>query len=225
MKLSTIFLLLAFTAAAQTPLADVKLKTHQTNAGPLTTIDSVGKVWKNVKDVNPTHGMTYTYTLGDDTARYFHPVPGKTYKAKVVFYDAAIGLPTEPTPPPPPTVVQTQVDGERATFSTGWSHGNTTATGWFQNTIAYSNVANSTVTYTFTGFKVELWAEKLPNHGTGFIRIDNGPEVPVSFQNPTKLLPAKIYESETLTEGQHTITLRVGVGYNLLDYFMVYAHR
>jgi hypothetical protein len=179
MKLTIIFLLITFTALGQTPLADVKLKTHQTNAGPVTTIDSVGKVWKNVKDVNPTHGMTYTYTLGDDTARYFHPVQGKTFKAKVVFYDAAIGLPTEPTTP---TETSTEINNNNNSiaYSAGWNYASGTAA-WLQKfpskDVHYTTTRGSSFTYQFTGTKVSIVAELCDNHGIARVQVLRGTSV------------------------------------------------
>jgi hypothetical protein len=181
MKLTIIFLLLACTASAQTPLADVKLKTHQTNAGPVTTIDSVGKVWKNVKNVNPIHGMTYTYTLGDDSARYFHPVPGKTFKAKVIFYDAAIGLPAEPTTPVE-IVTEVNSNDPLIKFSTGWSYQAVDRTKnppivwpdpFFNDDVHYTTTLNSWVEYTFTGKKIEVFSELQANHGKATVTITN----------------------------------------------------
>jgi hypothetical protein len=122
-----------------------------------------------------------------------------------------------------PVIVEQIVDGELATFSSNWTyHGSTIATGWHANTISFSNVAGSTVTYSFTGRKIEVYGETLPGHGTGTIKIDNEPEVTVSFKSATKVLPAKIFEKSWATDGPHTITVKVTTGYVLADYFKVY---
>lgn len=127
------------------------------------------------------------------------------------------------TTTPTPVIIEQIVDGEQATFSSNWTyHGQTNASGWHQNTIAYSNVTGSTVSFTFTGRKIELWAETMPSHGTGTIKIDNEAEVSVSFVSPTKALPAKVFERSWTTDGQHTIVLKSVSGYVLCDYFKVF---
>jgi hypothetical protein len=113
-----------------------------------------------------------------------------------------------------------KIDGELATFSAGWAR-SLNNPGWYQNSIAYSNVAGSTVSYTFTGTKVELFAERLASHGVGNISIDNGTATQVSFKVAPFGLPVKIWESAVLPNGSHTIKLTCVSGYVLLDYFQI----
>lgn len=170
------------------------------------------------KEITVTDGMTYKYTIGsqNDTARYFNP-NGEVLEATIVF--------KKPGGTVPPVFVTEKVDGEKATFSPNWSiHGITTAADWYgennTRTIAYSNVVGSSVSYTFTGTKIELWAEKKTSHGTGTVSIDNGPAQSVSFVGPSAL-PVLIYSSPDLPLGSHTIRMTVVNGYNLLDYFQI----
>lgn len=126
----------------------------------------------------------------------------------------------EPTTPPPVFITE-KVDGERATFEGSWVRANTP--GWYgvpTPTIAYSNVPGSFVSYTFTGTKVEIFAERKTSHGTGNISIDNGPVQPVSFIGPSAL-PVLIYSSPDLPNGVHTIRLTVVSGYSLLDFLII----
>lgn len=122
-----------------------------------------------------------------------------------------------------PVIVEQIMDATdaNAVFSGTWNKGPTGAAGWYGSTIAYSNTAGSTVSFTFTGRKIEVYGETLPTHGTGTIKVDNEAEVPVSFKSATKVLPAKIFEKSWATDGQHTIVLKVVSGYNLVDYFKV----
>lgn len=123
-----------------------------------------------------------------------------------------------------PVIVEQIMDATdaNAVFSGTWNKGPTGAAGWYGSTIAYSNTAGSTVSFTFTGRKIEVYGETLPTHGNGTIKVDNEAEVPVSFKSATKVLPAKIFERSWSTEGQHTIVLKVVSGYNLVDYFKVF---
>lgn len=123
-----------------------------------------------------------------------------------------------------PTPITEKVDAEKATFIGTWFHGPTTAPGWYESTIAFSNSPGAEASYTFTGTGIELWAEKLDSHGTGVVTITQGTALvetkPVSFKG-VKTLPAKIYEKKGLPRGTYTIKLTAGAGYSLLDYFTV----
>lgn len=168
------------------------------------------------KEIPVIDGMTYKYTIGsqNDTARYFNP-NGEVLEATITF--------KKPGGTVPPVFVTEKVDGERATFTGTWTRGITTAPGWYgvpSPTIAYSNSVGASVSYTFTGTKVELWGERRTTHGTGTVSIDNGAAQPVTFVGPSAL-PVLIYSSTDLPLGSHTIRLSVVSGYNLLDYFSV----
>lgn len=178
----------------------------------------VKRVWNHRLDIDATPGTTYIYTLGPDTVRYFHPPAGKTVRAKMIFEEVT-DKPAEP-------VVET-VDANRETvqFSGAWTAGQTTAAGWLNNTIAYSNTVGETAKYTFTGTGIEVYAETKNSHGTGNITITKGTQViastNVSFVSQNVVLPAKIFEKKDLPRGEYTITLKVVSGYVLLDYLKV----
>lgn len=199
------------------PFAEIRLRKHQFNNEVITTVDSIYRFWNNRKDVQATPGTSYTFGVGSDTVFYWTPIVGKKIKATITF--AEEGLP--PVDPPPTGDDTTKIDNLKATKSTTWQHNASTgATGWYKGTSAYSNVVGSTLTFSFTGTKIELWAEKLPSHGRGTVKIDNGTEVPVSFIG-TKELPSLVYSSGTLQAVPHTITLKVTSGYCLTDFFVV----
>jgi hypothetical protein len=181
----------------------------------------IKRIWNSSKEIDSKHGLVEDWALGDDTARYFLPKPG--LRSRTFIYDPNLPLPWNEVTPPI-DIVTTKVDGSKAKFGAGWYFGPTnvaTTPGWHDNTIAFANAPGSTVTYTFSGTKIELWAEILPTHGTGTVKIDNGAETKVSF-NGAKQLPALIYSSPILPAGTHTITLKVTSGYNLLDFFVIH---
>ena len=194
-----ILLLISFTSYSQVMLVEVQ------------------KVWSNRADIEATPGTTYVYELGDDTARYFVAPPGKVVKATITFTEVTGTSPT-------PRVVD--ATSNTVTFSSGWKAGATTAPGWYQGTIAWTATAGETAKYTFIGSGIELYAERLPTHGTGTVTLTKGTQI-ISTDNVTfkgeKQLPAKIYEKIGLTPGEYTLTLTAsGDAPVLLDVFMVY---
>lgn len=184
------------------------------NAQPGDLVE-ITKKWPR-KDITVTNGLIYKYTLPTDSARYFNP-GADAYDVTITFTKKGTTV--------PPVLATEKVDGEKATFSANWSiHGTTNASGWYGDpspTIAYSNVTGSSFTYTFTGTKIELWAERKVTHGIGRVSINGGPEVTVFFNTQPFGIPMEIYSSPSLPTGTHTIKLTVASGYCLLDYFIV----
>lgn len=194
--------------------------------------DKVMRVYKNDADslilvkypqsktVKVKEGITYKWRIPEtDTARFFESETGEQLEATMTFKKVGGTIPD-----PEPVIVEQIVDAAdgKVTFTGSWVKGPTNATGWHGNTIAFSNTPGATVTYTFTGRKIEFYAETLFTHGTGTVKIDNEPEVTVSFKSPTKVLPAKIFEKSWTSDGPHTITVKVVSGYVLADYFKVF---
>jgi hypothetical protein len=152
--------------------------------------------------------------------------PGVHYKIVIIERRDATNRETvriaKPDNPAPTTE---KVDGEKAVFSSNWTlHGPTPAAGWYEGTIAFSNVPGSTASYTFTGNGIELWAERKTTHGSGVVTLLQGNTVietkPVSFVG-SDALPVKVYEKKGLPSGSYTVRLTAGTGYSLLDYFIV----
>lgn len=114
---------------------------------------------------------------------------------------------------------------------TGWGHGTSSSDPYLNNTVSFSNAANNTATVTFTGNKVELYTAKAAHHGIVAVSIDNGPETNVDLYAAARQNFVLVYGSATLTQGTHTIKMRVtgtknsaATGtYTVLDYVKVYS--
>lgn len=169
--------------------------------------------------VNVSEGTVTKMRTPPDTAKLFIAPDNGIYEG-VITWRKVGGVVT------PPAGVVEKVDGSKATFKpiTNWVQG--TAAGWFgdidkPNSIAYSGTVGATATYTFTGKRIELWAERLSSHGTGAVTV-NGVVTPVTFNMLPFGLPVKIYDSGILPVGTYELKLTVVTGICLIDYFQVY---
>jgi hypothetical protein len=121
---------------------------------------------------------------------------------------------TEPVVVPKPDLVF-QIDNivqPINQYSAGWNHyaNNTWNANHHDKTMSVTYVAGSTLTVQFTGYKFEWWTEKRMNHGIAAISIDGGAEVKVDLYEKREDNPSmKVYDSPILTDGLHTIKLRM----------------
>lgn len=95
------------------------------------------------------------------------------------------------------------------TYAPGSAWTPTSVTGHYNNTISYSNIANSTLVTKFTGTKIVWIAEKDKHLGKIGVSIDNGLETVVDQYNATNLKQQSLFTRDGLTRGLHTIKLRV----------------
>lgn len=123
-----------------------------------------------------------------------------SFKEKVV---------VNPTPVMIDNVPNFVINGQLVnTYSPGaWTQAN--VAGHLDNTIAYSNVANSSLVTKFTGTKIEWVGERKFTHGIAAVSIDGGPEVTKDLYSPTEMKQQVLFESGILTRGLHTIKIRV----------------
>lgn len=84
-----------------------------------------------------------------------------------------------------------------------------TPVGHYNNTVQFSSAVNSTLVTRFTGTKIEWIHEQDKHLGIAAISIDNGPETMVDTYNATNLKQQSKYTSPVLTQGLHTVKLRV----------------
>lgn len=116
-------------------------------------------------------------------------------------------------------------------IGSGWTHGVSTGDPYFNKTLSFSNVANNSATVSFSGNKVELYSAKASHHGIVAVSIDNGPETMVDLYSSTRQNFVLVYGSAVLSQGTHTIKMRVtgkknsaATGaYTILDYMKVYS--
>lgn len=172
-----------------------------------------------VTDLVLTDGLKTTLELPRDSAKVINFVTTGTdiYDVEIIA-KKRVAMPV-------------RYDNTVATVSSGWLfNGTTTATGWHNSTMAYSNVSGTTATYTFTGTKIAVYGEKTSKHGITAFSVDNGVETMIDQYNPTTLPPSTLlYVSPTLTMGTHVIKIRcTGTKnsastdrYSIFDYFEV----
>ena len=95
---------------------------------------------------------------------------------------------------------------DNAFTATGWTP--ETGSQFIGGTNKYAN-KGATLTLTFTGTKVYLLGTKDPNHGTATVTIDGGNPVTIDTSAAVRSLGQIIFESDTLSNQEHTLTLTV----------------
>ena len=95
---------------------------------------------------------------------------------------------------------------DNAFTANGWT--SETGSQFIGGTNKYAN-KGATLTLTFTGTKVYLLGTKDPNHGTATVTIDDGNPVTIDTSADARSLGQIIFTSEDLTDGTHTLTLKV----------------
>lgn len=167
------------------------------------------------KVINVSEGTVTKMRTPPDSARLFIAPDGGIYEGVITW--RKVGGPVEP---PPTTGVDT-VDGFNFVY-TGWQTNSVISDpvrtpGWYKNTISYSTAGEAK--YTFNGTGVELYAEKLPSHGSGAVTV--GTQSKTVSWSGTKQLPALIFKSDPLPQGQHTISIKPVTGVVLIDFIVI----
>lgn len=93
------------------------------------------------------------------------------------------------------------------TYVGQWVH-NPSQTGFYQNSLSYSNETNGYVTFTFVGNRFDWYTEKKRTHGIAAISVDNGVETMIDLYSPTEKHEI-VYFGLTLSQGTHTVKVRV----------------
>lgn len=133
------------------------------------------------------------------------PDSSKSYNVSLAAY------PLDTTAPPPDEIILLDNVGPHNIYTGAWTHAanNTWNANHHNKTISYTYEVNATVTVSFNGKKVELFAEKRFNHGIAALSIDSGPEVMIDqYANDQTNNTQKLYE-QVLTPGNHTLKLRM----------------
>jgi beta-galactosidase GanA len=79
----------------------------------------------------------------------------------------------------------------------------------YNRTNSWSNTTGNTVSMNFNGTGVKVYAVKDNNNGIGAVSIDGGPETMVDLYTPIRDGNQLVYSKLGLTNGQHTVTIRV----------------
>jgi len=87
----------------------------------------------------------------------------------------------------------------------------------FSKDNTWSGTANNTATLSFTGNRVVLYGVVDPTHGQAAISVDGGAEQTVSFTATPRRANVALWTSATLTQGNHTVRVRVASGTVALD--------
>jgi uncharacterized protein YjdB len=114
---------------------------------------------------------------------------------------------------------------------TAWTNATNTGDNYFNRTCSHSNTTNHYATLTFTGNKVEFFSSKASHHGIASVTIDDGPETMIDLYAASRQDFVMAFTSGTLSEGTHTIKVRVTGGRNssssgsyvVIDYLKVYS--
>ena len=92
------------------------------------------------------------------------------------------------------------------TYTGLWSNGATTATGFQQNTIAWSNTVGNTLTFSFSGTKLEWFGEYKTTHGRASVTV-NGIEKIINL-GLANTGPGIVAEWN-LVQGSYTVIIKV----------------
>jgi beta-galactosidase len=107
-------------------------------------------------------------------------------------------------------------DRQRFSYSGSWQAA--TDSQAFSKDNTFSATAGDTATLSFTGDRVVVYGVQDPAHGSAAISVDGGTERTVSFQGTPRRADVALYNSVPLTQGQHTLRVRVvGNGAVALD--------
>lgn len=150
------------------------------------------------------------------------PIGAYPIKGAIIADTSAIPDPEKPIPP----VVYTNIDNidTRIIYTPLWTHnGQTTAPGFFGNTMAYTSTAGATATLIFTGTSIEVFCEKkvvTPAHGSAKFKVDGMPEETVNMNSSGGVIG--VFKRDGLPNTQHTFTLTVvGNGNVVFDYIKI----
>jgi O-glycosyl hydrolase len=130
-------------------------------------------------------------------------LPGKsmvTYVISNVKYNGEVG-----------TAVNDNVTGSNLNqfkYSDSWSY-NDSQSGTYSNDIHYSNTKDSYYEVKFYGNRIQLYGTFNSDSGIAGISIDGGAETNVDLYSADRSDNALMYKSQLLSEGTHTVKVRV----------------
>jgi hypothetical protein len=125
-----------------------------------------------------------------------------------------------PSPTPPGTTLVTVDDSVQGTAQNqwdyvggGWSHctdsTSCNSSSLYNNSTSWDNTTDDYATISFTGIQASLYGLVDPNHGIAAVSIDGGAETNVDFYSATRTGNVLLWTSPLLTQGTHTLKVRV----------------
>ncbi len=154
----------------------------------------------------------------DDVPVYYPGVDGTMNAAITAMTNHAKAMAGIVVPPP---VITGAISGSTsvndATTGTGsgqlnysgsWIYSTGTAAK-FESDDHYSDTSGDTMTFNFTGTRVQLFGAKDNHHGIGAFSIDGGTEKLGDYYATSRTDQTLIYDSGVLSQGTHTLKVRV----------------
>ncbi len=99
-------------------------------------------------------------------------------------------------------------DGYEHTYTGAWSSNSSSPT-WYGNTQHCCGPTNGTIVMRFNGTKIQWFTERATHLGIAAVSIDGGAETNVDLYNATQAQQIKVWDSGTLSQAEHTVTIRV----------------
>lgn len=93
-------------------------------------------------------------------------------------------------------------------YTGSWVHAGNKV-GAYEGSFSYGNTTNGTVVVDFDGVGIDLFVGKYPTHGIAAVKIDGGAETMVDLFAPSEVTNFKAISFLGLTDGAHTLTVRV----------------
>lgn len=113
------------------------------------------------------------------------------------------------TPTPIPEGMTTIDNTGEGGMTTTGSWNPEAKTEFVNGTSMWTHQKGATASFTFDGTKFVLIGTVDPNHGKAKITIDNGTPFEIDTHADKRQTSAVLYESDTLADGQHTVTVEV----------------
>lgn len=219
---SILLILLSLSAFGQT-------KAVVTIDAPRPTVEGMtGKFWGQRLNIGVSDNVYYEWVISndpnykDDSVRFFLPYDNKKYKARVIFKeinDNQSGVDTVIVDNESLTYSPTSIGNVNSVNTTGWSRFDwdlppnpAWCKDFYQGSCHFSEVANSTATYTFTGKRIEVWGERSANKGKAGFTISSVSHsiteqvVDLYSANTT---PISLLWAADFPQGQYQITISV----------------
>lgn len=93
------------------------------------------------------------------------------------------------------------------TYTGTWASNGTTSTGYYDNTMHYSNTPGDSAQFTFTGTTIAYFGARNDDNGEDDIYVDGTLEATIDRYSPTYDKQQELFSMSGLASGTHTITI------------------